>query len=224
MIISRSWKLPRTQMIPTDIADHVLSILHSDQDYPTLEFIRRSTSCRSLPLLSITFCRLPDSTQLEWAKGTYALDPTKFSHILNDRPHIMNHVREVGIIFAGSGFLQSSLPVISSILPKLSRIESITLETNPPLSWSTLDPEFRTALRNSIRSPTVKGVGMSNINAFPLDTFDLGYLQFYGQFTDSGGPSMPPYPPLCSLRVDSQLKSTRVVSWMQSNTLQNLSI
>ena len=24
-------------MIPTDIVDHVLSILHSDQDYPTLE-------------------------------------------------------------------------------------------------------------------------------------------------------------------------------------------
>jgi len=39
------------------------------------------------------------------------------------------------------------------------------------------------ALRNSIRLPTIKVVGIANINAFPLDTFDhcknLRDLQLY---------------------------------------------
>jgi hypothetical protein len=230
MIMSRSSsrKLTRTQMIPTDIVDYILSLLHSDQDYTTLE------ACSFVfPLLAdfylysqISFCELPNHK--EWAKGTYALDPTKFSLILIDRPHIMNLVRVVGVIFDRSGFLQSSLPVLSSILPKLSQIKSITLDATPPLSWSTLDSEFRTALRNSIRLPTIKKVGISDINAFPLETFDhcenLRDLQLYGQFTDSGGPSTPPYPSLCSLRVDSQLKLTRMIPWIQSNTLHTLSL
>ena len=224
MIMSR----PRTQTIPTDIVNHIFSILHSDQAYTTLE------TCSSVfPLLAdlhlysqITFCELPENLQ-ESAKETYLLTPTNFSLILIDRPHVVNCVRVVGIIIAGSGFLQSSLPAISSILPKLSQLKSITLDATPPLSWSALGSEFHTALRNSIRLPTIKSVGISDVNGFPLDTLDhcenVEHLQLFGQFTDLGGPIMRPYPPLCSLRVDGQFESTRVVSWAQGN-LQNLSL
>jgi hypothetical protein len=228
-------------MVPTEIMDQIFSFLHSDQDYTTLK-----TCSVVLPQIvdrhlysQITFYTRPISALSDLLaisyinekrinhNGTYVVDPTEFSHLLIDRPHVANYVRVVRII-AVTGF--STGPEFTLLLPvilsKLSQVESIALRSRGPLPWSTLDPGFCAAFRNCIQFPSIKEVAISNINGFPLNTFhyckNLRSLLLYGQFTAGKDLSTSSYPRLYSLRVDSQLDLTRIVPWLKSNTLHTL--
>jgi hypothetical protein len=165
------------------------------------------------------------------AKGTYIVDLTKFSLVLIDRPHIANYVRTVRVIMRiGVSRLDYAplLPVVSSVLANLDRIESITLDAGLYLPWGTLDPELRTSIQQSISLPSIKEVAIAGFSGFPLKTFDgcknLRNLLLYGQFIGAEGVSSSPYPRLSSLRFNTRLDATRVISWMRSNTLHSLSL
>ena len=222
-------------MIATEIVDHILSFLHSDQDYTTLE-----TCAAVLPeivhrhLYSEITLYTPSSNPSEvptWnGKGTYLVDPTQFSLVLLDRPHVADCVRALRIaVQTNSDATKStSLAVIASILSSLSRIESIALTTTSIFSWASLGPTFCTALVNSIRLPLIRQFVISNIDGFSLRAFDgcknLRALQLYGRCADGECVSTSSYPRLCSLVIDSRPELTRVVSWMKSNTLHTLSL
>jgi hypothetical protein len=235
-------------MITTELVDHILGFLHSDEDYATLE------KCSLFfPQIAdghlyshITFFtpdpadHLPMTSEQAFyarrfnAKGTYIVDPTHFSHLVVDRPHIADCVRTLRII-AGTATGPGPeveptvlLPVISSILPNLSQLDSIAFSSRRLISWPTLDPAFRTALRNIIRSPFIRQVAVSEIVGFPLDTFhsckSLRSLRLYGQCTAGFGASASSYPRIHSLRLDNQPDLSGIIPWMRGDTLHTLSL
>lgn len=237
-------------MIAAELVDHILSFLHSDEDYTTLKTCSKSMCFPQIAdrhLYSHITFYAPDPTdhlpmtfdQALFAmrnngNGTYVVDPTQFSHLLVDRPHIANCVRVLRII-AGTGSHPGPgveptllLPVISSILSNLSQIKSISFSSTSLLSWPTLDPTFCTALRNSIQSPSIRRVAVSEIYGFLLDTFhsckNLRRLLLYGQCTAGVGASTSSYPRLHALRVDHEPDLSRIVPWMRSDTLHTLSL
>jgi hypothetical protein len=92
-------------MVPIEVVDYILSLLHSEEDYTTLK------TCSSVfPHLVdrhlysqitfyIPFSASPNhssTSNLFNAKGTFVVDLTKFSLVLIDRPHIANYVRGSG--------------------------------------------------------------------------------------------------------------------------------
>jgi hypothetical protein len=231
-------------MIATELVDHILSFLRSEEDYATL-----GTCSLTFPQIAdrhlyshITFCA-PDPSehdsmtwdQVYYAKrtngeGTYVVDPTLFSHLLVNRPHIANCVRVLRIITSTAplrGQHTDLLPVIASILSNLSQVESIRFSSRSILSWPALDPAFCTALQNIIRLPSIKQVAVSEINGFPLDTFhsckNLTSLLLYNRCTAGVGPSASSYPRLHSLRIDTEPDLSGIVPWMRNNTLHTLS-
>ena len=223
--------LDETIMFPTEIVDLILGFVHSYEDYTTLE------TCSAI-FPQLVDCHLyshiilptysPVQPTNPFSAGNYVVDPTKFSLTLIDRPHIANYVRVV-CIFVGTP-LAHDLPVISSILTMLSQINSITLSTHRRLTWSILDPGFRTAFQNTIRLPSLKEVNILNISSFPLSVFDscnnLKRLLLFNPCTGGEAVTMSSYPRLCSLDVKSQTDMTmsRIVRWMETNTLQSLAL
>lgn len=227
-------------MIPTEIVNHVLGFLHSDQDFSTLK-----TCSAVFPQIAdrllyseIGFfvygqrvgVPLPSRKTLDAA---YGVPPTEFSRILLNRPHIANYVRAVRIyIRSGAKICTTSQPilVLPSILPILLHIESISITANGSLSWRGLDPNFRAAFLNSIRSLSIKDVAITNIYYFSLDAFhdckNLKRLVLDGNFIDGEDVSTSLYPRLCSLSVDNQTDPScqaKVFSWVRG-TLNTLSL
>jgi hypothetical protein len=141
-----------------------------------------------------------------------------------DRPHIANYVRSIHM--RNPHVLD--LVVISSILPKLSQIESIALSALRPSTWDALDPRFRTAIQTILQLPSLKKAAIINIDSFPVSLFDdcrnLKHLILFSQCAGIDAVSTSSYPRLSSLYVENQKGLTRMVSWMKSNTLQFLSL
>jgi hypothetical protein len=110
-----------------------------------------------------------------------------------------------------------TLPLVASILPNLSRIESIALNARSSSPWFTFPPKFCTAFQNSLRLTSIKAVDIGS-HGFPLSTLEdctnLRDLQLCGSFTGQGV-STSPYPRLHTLRVDSR-NVTRIVLWMKN--------
>jgi len=221
-------------MIPVEIVDRILSSLHTDQDYSSLE------SCSVVfPLLvdrhlysQITFY-ISGGTLLRSSyfdtDDTYVVDSTVFSRTLFDHPHILNCVRDVRIILVTLRPLDQHLQVISAILSILTHIESLTLTTAGPLTlWPALGPEFCAAFQNSLRLPSIKKVAISKFNGFSLNSFKdcktLTNLRLHDlEFVDGRDISTPPYPRLSSLHLTAGLVTGPVVSWVKS-TLHTLSL
>lgn len=231
-------------MIATELVDHILSFLHSDEDmYTTLKACSLAfPQIADRHLYSHITFYAPDPADhipMSWhqafyakrtnSKGTYVVDPTEFSHLLVDRPHIANCVRVLRII-AGTGLgspTTALLPVISSNMSNLSQIESITFSSRRLLSWPALDPIFCTALQNSIRLPSIKQAAVSEINGFPLETFhskNLRSLLLYNLCIAGVDAPTSSYPRLHSLRVDNGPNLSGIVPWMRNDTLHTLSL
>ena len=228
-------------MVPTEIMDHILSFLHSDKDYTTLE------SC------SVVFPQIVDRhlyshigftsyynpaavalmpSRASFNEGVYIVHPTKFSHMLINRPHVANYVRVVRLCM-GSYSTPANRPALfadlSSILPILRHIESISLRANGILQWHTLGAKFCTDFRDIIRLPSIKEVAITNVYGLSLDAFynceNLKNLVLYGQFLGGEGTPTSSYPQLCSLSVDRHTNPTRMASWincMKANTVDTL--
>jgi hypothetical protein len=222
-------------MVPTEILDQILGHLQSDEDYATLE-----TCSVVFPQLvdrhlysQIAFYspskNLPMDTTID-DRGAYAVDPTEFSLILNNHPHVANYVRIIHIIVLCQleSFAQV-FPAIASILPLLPQIESFAFSASPGLYWPYLDSRFCTAVQNSIRMSSIKDVAISHIQGFPLNALDdcknLRSLVLYGLAESLRAEDVPtsPYPRLRSLHVDTSYHSecmlTRIVSGMKLQTL-----
>jgi len=230
-------------MIPTEIVDHILSSLHSDQDYISLK------SCSVVfPLLvdrhlysQITFYisggTILHSESYFQPDDTYVVDPTIFFHTMFDNPHVLDCVRSVRIVLV---VMRTLVPrhfeVISAILPFLTHIESLTLTAIGRLYvnqssrtyWPTLGPLFSTVFENCLRLPSLKKAAISEFDGFPLNIFkdckSLTSLRLHELgFVDGGDTSTSPYPRLSSLHVGGQLSDwTRITSW--SSTLHDLSL
>lgn len=234
-------------MFPTEIVDHILSVLHSDQDYTTLEKCsavfpqivdRLLYSQITLFIVSdyaLFAVRCPFYHRIE--PTYYVVDPTKISDMLVERPHVANYVRVIQIVIRvmlspSHGFpsqrLRDGISVTSSILSSLPLIESIMVSSPiRKVAWATLGPEFCTAFGSSVRLPSIKSIAISNMQDLSLDHFDdckdLRNLFLDGRFINGDRVSTS-YPCLRSLHVDSHPDLTRVVSWMKSNTLRTLSL
>jgi hypothetical protein len=222
-------------MVPTEILDQILGLLHSDGDYATLE-----TCSIVFPQLvdrhlysQIAFYspskNLPTNPTID-DRGTYPVNPTEFALILINHPHVANYVRIIHIIVLCH--LESStqlLPAIASILPHFSRIEFFAFSASPGLLWPSLDSRFSIAVQNCIRISSIKDVAIFHIQGFPLnalyDCKNLRRLLLYGDDESRGAKYVPssPYHRLRCLHVDtsycSELKLTRIVSWMKLQTL-----
>ena len=215
-------------MIPTEIVDHVLSFLHSAQDYTTLEtcsdIFPQLVDRHLYSHIGFTPSTALFPSRISFNKGAYVINPTTFSSIIVDRPHIANYVRVVVIRLPE--YPDSTLPELSSILPILLHIESISLSvTDGILNWNAPIPKFCMAFRNCIRLPSIKEVAITNIDGFSLDAFhdceNLENLTLYGRFSGGEGTPTSPFPQLSSLSINA----TSVVTWMKSmksNTLHTL--
>jgi len=223
-------------MIPVEIVDRILSSLHTDQDYGSLE------SCSVVfPLLvdrhlysQITFY-ISGGTLLRSScfdtDDTYVVDSTVFSRTLFDHPHILNCVRDVRIILVRlRPLVPQHLQMISAILSILTHIESLTLTTtgHSLTLWPALGPEFCAAFQNSLRLPSIKKVAISKFDGFSLNSFKdcktLTNLRLHDlEFVDGRDISTPPYPRLSSLHLTAGSVTGPVVSWVKS-TLHTLSL
>jgi hypothetical protein len=214
---------------PPELVDHILGFLHGEEDYSTLE-----TCSAVFPELverhlysHITFTRplCPPITH-----DKYNVDPTKFSLTLIDCPHIANYVRSVRIYIRKARARE--LVVISSILPKLSQISSITLDTSVrPYRWPYLDSRFRAAFQDCLRLPSIQQLAISRVTNFPINILDhcenLTHLRLTSHcIVDESISTSFSYPRLCSLVVVGQTDVTisRIVLWIESNTLHSLSL
>ena len=188
-------------MIPTEIVDHTLTFLHSDQDYSTLEtcslvFPQAERHLYSHLTFHIHIVRQSDLwipvPPSRFPFDTYVVDPTKFSRILIERPRIASYVRVVRMILieppeppwpgrmvsfrilapSESPSFRLGAPEISSILSTLPRVESIVVSSPGSFSWGMLGPEFCAAFRNIVRLASIKDVAMSNIMGLSLSLFE----------------------------------------------------
>ena len=216
-------------MIPTEIVNHILGLLHSDEEYTTLkiclvvfpELVERYLYSR------ISFTEPPAHLSPTFTfnkKQNYVVDPTKLSLALIDRPHVAKYVRSVHIFMDN----YHSLLVTSSILPKLPQIESIALIGNQRhFSWNMLDPAFHTIFQNSVRLPSIEAVAISGIGLFPLDILNdcrnLRHLLLFTQCASGEGVSAPH---LRSLGIQNQedLIMAKMITSIKSNTLHSLSL
>ena len=220
-------------MVPAEIVNHILSFLHSDHDYTTLE-----TCSDIFPQIvdrhlysQIGFTPYSPNglfpSRTSFNKGAYHIHPTKFLRLLVDRPHVANYVRVVVIHLPEKP--DSTLFELSSILTILPHIESISLSASGVPYWHTLGPNFCMTFRNCIRLPSIKEIAITDIDGFSLDAFhaceNLKNLILYGKFLGGEGSSTSSCPQLSSLSVDPRTDPARMVSWMKSmnpNTLNTL--
>jgi hypothetical protein len=219
-------------MVPTEIVDHILTFLLSDQDYTALEtcsVVFPEIADRHLYSQITFYAPVPKDvpTNAINSKGTYVVDSSRFSLQLIDRPHIAECVRVLRIIItAGAGRLR--LPSIARILPQLARLESIAFSASPRQAWPVLDLAFSMAFQNCIRLPSIREVALCNVDGFPLEVFeDCGNLQdlvLYGPCSGGERASASAYPRLCSLGVDSQPDLARIVSWIKNSALHTLTL
>lgn len=226
-------------MIATEIVDHILSFLRSD--HTTLETC--STVFPQLVdrhLYSHITLRSPAAEDHTDEDDYYPVDPMKFLGLFFERPQVVLCVSGVRVIITVmppslQNVTLDVLPVISSILTILSKVQSIELRAEGKLSWDALSSEFCTTFQKCLRLYPIKEAMISNINAFPLDSFDdskhLKKLFLSGQFTGGEGVSTPSYPRLSSLRVESQPAESqlasdliKMVSWTKSNSLHTLTL
>ena len=212
--------------IPIELVDHILSFLRPD---------------KTLEICSTVFPQLADkhlyshiilcSGRCGYVEEFYWPKFLDFIYQVNQRPNILLFVKNIQIIIFTVP-APNFLPIISKLLPKFSKLRSIDLQGWGPFSWDDLKPDFSTAFQKCLRFPLINKVSISNIDYFPLDLFDnchnLKKLCLGGHFT---GVCTSSYPPLSSLRIDIPLHTIesptylpKIVSWMNSRTLQSLSL
>jgi len=227
-------------MIPTEIVDHILGLLHSDQAYTTLETCSvvfpqlvdshlYSQITFKVNVLPQDFPGLIAVKPLRFTSENYVINPTIFSHILIQRPHVANYVRSVQILFIDRAS-ELEAPGISHILSTLPRIESIMVMIRSPdyrFDWNRLGSRFCTAFQNILRLPSIRDVAISNFLGFSLRQFDdcknLRNLLFRNVLFLEERASIPPYLRTCSLHIDCFDGLTKLVSWMKTNTPHTLS-
>jgi len=227
-----------------EIVDHVLGFLSSD--YTTLK------SCSTVfpqlvdrHLYSHITLRTPimeDDTEPDEDDIYYAVQFPDFINQLKQRPQILFCILGVRVIITAmpaplEHVTLEFLPIISSMLPIFLKLQSIELCAWGSFSWNALGPEFCTAFQTCLRFPSINQVMISNIDGFPLGSFDdcknlKKLVLLSGQFTDGEGVSTSSYPSLSSLRIGTEhsvesrpvSNFARIVSWMKSHTLQSLSL
>jgi len=224
--------LKSSPTIPTELVDHILGFLHSDRDYDTLETcsgIFPQVIDRHLYSQITVFEDKPETISNEY-KGTYVVDPDDLSFILLRHPHIANYVRLIRIVISKKfPFRAGSFQVkVSSILPTLSRIESIALCASDLHSWYLVDLKLCTAVQSSIRLPSIKEVDISNIDNFPLNVFrdckNLRRLILLCQLCRFTGKAVDEFPCLLSLGIEIQSDMAIMTRIVSSCTLHTLSL
>lgn len=115
---------------------------------------------------------------------------TKFLDVLNSAPHLAFHVRSLQIRYVqtshvnwGAVFNEVNEPsdnVISSILPLLTNVRSISLITDNFHRWGTLCPNVRSALISSFHSSSITRLQLGNIGGMPLFTTLAGCKSLEG--------------------------------------------
>ena len=212
-------------MIPTELIDHILSFIRPD--FETLEIC--STVFPQLADRHLYSHILLCADQSDYNGVFYFPKFPDFIHQVNQRPHILLFVKNIRIVFMKSS-APNFLPIISKLLPTFSKLQSIDLQGWGPFSWDALKPDFSDAFQMCLRSSLVNQVSISNIRHSPLDLFDdchnLKKLVLSGHFT---GVSTSSYPSLSSLdisldTIESPTYLPKIVSWMNSRTLQSLSL
>ena len=219
-----------TMMIPTELIDHILSFLRPD--FKTLEICSTvfphlaDRYLYSHVSLCSTFKKVDDGL-FYWPKFH------DFINQVDQHPHILFSVQNMQIIIAEYPSTPDFLPIISKFLPKFSKLQSINLKALAPFFWDELKPDLSAAFQKCFQSLSINQVSIHNINRFPLNLFDncqnLKRLDLKGRrFT---GVSTLSYPPLSSLHINIPFGPTKIsaylpkiVSWMNSRTLQSLSI
>ena len=223
-------------MIPVEIIDHILSFLRPD--------------FKTLKICSTVFPQLADRhlyshvslctsmASLYDDEVFYRPKFLDFVHQVKQHPHTLLSVQSIRVIVKVyplaplEHHIPNFLSIISKFLPAFSKLQSIDLQAWAPFSWDTLKPDFSAGLQKCLQSPLINQVSIHNISRFPLDLFDdcqnLKKLVLKGDFT---GVSTSSYPPLSSLHIDipfgadkSPAHLPKIVSWMNSRTLQSLSL
>lgn len=227
-------------MIPTEIVDHILGFLCTDHaTLKTCSTVFPQIVDRHLySHITLRTPMMEDDTDEE--DIYHVVEFNDFIDQLVARPQIILCVLGVRIVIAvmpgRDDVTFECLPMISSMLAVFRKIKSIELTVWGTFSWHALDSDFCSAFQNCLRFPSISKVAISGINGFPLDSFDgcknLRNLVLCGQFMDSKKVSTSPYPRLSSLRIESRHRDesqpaselTTTVAWMETHTLQTLSL
>jgi len=132
----------------------------------------------------------------------------KFLDVLNSAPHLALHVRSLQIRYVqtsddmdwGTVLNEVNEPsdnVISSILPLLTNVRSISLTADPFHRWVTLCPNVRSSLISSFHSSSITHLQLGNIGGIPLFTTLAGCkslegLSLFGAVADAVTWGLPP--------------------------------
>ena len=108
----------------------------------------------------------------------YVVDPTKFLLLSIQRPQIARYVVAVQIVitFRSCHLTLGPLATISRSLSILPKIESIELSAEWGCSWNALGSDFRSIFQHSLRLLSIKQVAISDIEDFPLVSFDAARI------------------------------------------------
>ena len=115
----------------------------------------------------------------------------KFLDVLNSAPHLALYVRSLQIRYIQTSHVmdwaavfsevnEPSDNVISSILPLLTNVHSISLIAHPFHRWGTLCPNVRSALISSFHSSSITHLQFGNIYGIPLFTTLAGCRSLEG--------------------------------------------
>ena len=150
--------------LPAETLEHILGFLQSDP-------VALRACCKSHPLLSKLaepYLYAHISLRTDGMSPEHDLSVVDLSKLLSDRPHLGHHVRSLHIVFAKHKSngpdvqVNSHVEAISTILPILSALRTITLERKS--GWSGHLPEcFTLVFLDCLRSPSMQKVRIVNI-------------------------------------------------------------
>ena len=112
-----------------------------------------------------------------------------FLDALNSAPHLALHVRTLQIRYVQTSHVLTAVfhdvnepsdNVISSILPLLTNVRSISLIADPYHRWGTLCPNVRSALISAFHSSSITHLQLGNIYGIPLFTTLAGCKSLEG--------------------------------------------
>lgn len=215
-------------LLAPEILDHIFSFLQLD--HATLKTCSQASSVLSPLVEPHLYAQItaynPDGPD------TF----TEFTKLLSDNPYIANYVRSLTIMIPGSGIYLLNDDVILNNLPKLTRLEMITLNgfgIHERTSWDNLSRKFQVAFTNCLQLPSMRYVALQNIWKPPF--FILGKCRtMKGLFLDgvvwnyspcfpNSRLSLSGLPELDSLSIIRYNYHPQLIAWAETSNLRSLS-
>jgi len=150
--------------LPTEILNHILSYLQSDQ--AALKACIETHATLSQLAERYLYADITLRTD-DLPTGNFGT--SNLARLLSDKPHLIHHIRHlvIGVVGLIKRDVFQHVEKIAAILPLLSSLRKITLR-HFKYSWKELPDAFHRAFLNCLHLPSMQDVRVSRVIDFPF--------------------------------------------------------